>query len=230
MRSTTQRRSSSAMRSTTRSTQSQSNRSGSGWHQVPGDPPAHRVGARVRHEAKVLLPVLVVPGELVLVELALPRGRLGDEGVLDADGEPEGAVSPPVRHHLTSVTGARASSTNMPDCPTVSATILDGKATAAAIRSELKVRVAALRDQGVVPGLGTVLVGDDPGSQSYVAGKHRDCAEVGPELAPARAARRPPPRPTSRPSSTSSTPTRPAPATSCSCRCRRGSTPTPCSS
>ncbi len=61
----------------------------------------------------------------------------------------------------------------------MSATILDGKATAAAIRSELKVRVAALRDQGVVPGLGTVLVGDDPGSRSYVAGKHRDCAEVG---------------------------------------------------
>jgi len=61
----------------------------------------------------------------------------------------------------------------------VSATILDGKATAAAIRSELKVRVAALRDQGVVPGLGTVLVGDDPGSRSYVAGKHRDCVEVG---------------------------------------------------
>ena len=70
-------------------------------------------------------------------------------------------------------------STNMPDCPTVSATILDGKATAAAIRSELKIRVAALRDLGVVPGLGTVLVGDDPGSRSYVAGKHRDCAEVG---------------------------------------------------
>ncbi|MEP6761924.1 MAG: bifunctional methylenetetrahydrofolate dehydrogenase/methenyltetrahydrofolate cyclohydrolase [Sporichthyaceae bacterium] len=61
----------------------------------------------------------------------------------------------------------------------MSATILDGKAAAAAIRSELKIRVAALRDQGVVPGLGTVLVGDDPGSRSYVAGKHRDCAEVG---------------------------------------------------
>ncbi len=67
----------------------------------------------------------------------------------------------------------------MPDCPTVSATILDGKAAAAAIRSDLTVRVAALRDRGVVPGLGTVLVGDDPGSQAYVAGKHRDCAEVG---------------------------------------------------
>jgi methylenetetrahydrofolate dehydrogenase (NADP+)/methenyltetrahydrofolate cyclohydrolase len=61
----------------------------------------------------------------------------------------------------------------------VSATILDGKAAAAAIRSDLKVRVDALRDRGVVPGLGTVLVGDDPGSQAYVAGKHRDCAQVG---------------------------------------------------
>jgi len=61
----------------------------------------------------------------------------------------------------------------------VTATILDGKATAAAIRAELTTRVAVLRDAGVVPGLGTVLVGDDPGSRSYVAGKHRDCAEVG---------------------------------------------------
>ncbi len=56
---------------------------------------------------------------------------------------------------------------------------LDGTATAAAIKDELKVRVAALRDQGVVPGLGTVLVGDDPGSRWYVNGKHKDCAEVG---------------------------------------------------
>ena len=61
----------------------------------------------------------------------------------------------------------------------MTATILDGKATAAAIRAELTTRVAVLRDAGVVPGLGTVLVGDDPGSRSYVAGKHRDCAEVG---------------------------------------------------
>jgi methylenetetrahydrofolate dehydrogenase (NADP+)/methenyltetrahydrofolate cyclohydrolase len=61
----------------------------------------------------------------------------------------------------------------------VSATILDGKATAAAIRADLTERVARLRDRGVVPGLGTVLVGDDPGSHSYVAGKHRDCAQVG---------------------------------------------------
>ncbi|MDQ1484704.1 MAG: methylenetetrahydrofolate dehydrogenase / methenyltetrahydrofolate cyclohydrolase [Actinomycetota bacterium] len=59
------------------------------------------------------------------------------------------------------------------------ATILDGKATAAAIRADVKDRVAKLREQGVVPGLGTVLVGDDPGSQAYVAGKHRDSAEVG---------------------------------------------------
>ena len=61
----------------------------------------------------------------------------------------------------------------------MTATILDGKATAAAIRTDLKVRVAKLRQRGVVPGLGTVLVGDDAGSQAYVAGKHRDCAEVG---------------------------------------------------
>lgn len=62
---------------------------------------------------------------------------------------------------------------------TVTAQVLDGKATAAAIREELKERVAALRARGVVPGLGTILVGDDPGSHAYVRGKHRDCAEVG---------------------------------------------------
>src|SRR5689334_10596558 len=59
------------------------------------------------------------------------------------------------------------------------AQILDGKATAAAIRAELRAQVEALAARGVVPGLGTVLVGDDPGSRSYVAGKHRACAEVG---------------------------------------------------
>ncbi len=61
----------------------------------------------------------------------------------------------------------------------VTATILDGKATAAAIRSELTERVAALATAGHRPGLGTVLVGDDPGSRWYVNGKHKDCAEVG---------------------------------------------------
>ncbi|MFJ8896293.1 bifunctional methylenetetrahydrofolate dehydrogenase/methenyltetrahydrofolate cyclohydrolase [Leifsonia sp. NPDC102414] len=61
----------------------------------------------------------------------------------------------------------------------MSARILDGKQTAAEIKAELKERVSALRERGVVPGLGTILVGDDPGSQWYVAGKHRDCAEVG---------------------------------------------------
>ncbi|MFZ4894709.1 bifunctional methylenetetrahydrofolate dehydrogenase/methenyltetrahydrofolate cyclohydrolase [Plantibacter sp. Mn2098] len=61
----------------------------------------------------------------------------------------------------------------------MTAQILDGTATAAVIKSELAVRVAALRDRGVVAGLGTVLVGEDPGSQWYVAGKHRDCAEIG---------------------------------------------------
>jgi len=61
----------------------------------------------------------------------------------------------------------------------VTARILDGRATAATIKAELAVRVAALRARGITPGLGTVLVGDDPGSLAYVAGKHRDCAEVG---------------------------------------------------
>lgn len=61
----------------------------------------------------------------------------------------------------------------------MTAQVLDGKATAAAIKAELTERVAALRERGIVPGLGTVLVGDDPGSHSYVRMKHRDCAEVG---------------------------------------------------
>jgi methylenetetrahydrofolate dehydrogenase (NADP+)/methenyltetrahydrofolate cyclohydrolase len=56
---------------------------------------------------------------------------------------------------------------------------LDGTATAAAIKDELKSRVAALHEAGVRPGLGTILVGDDPGSRWYVNGKHKDCAEVG---------------------------------------------------
>jgi methylenetetrahydrofolate dehydrogenase (NADP+)/methenyltetrahydrofolate cyclohydrolase len=62
---------------------------------------------------------------------------------------------------------------------TVTAQILDGTRTAKAIKAELAERVAKLREQGVVPGLGTVLVGDDPGSRWYVNGKHKDCAEVG---------------------------------------------------
>ncbi|HEY9242728.1 MAG TPA: bifunctional methylenetetrahydrofolate dehydrogenase/methenyltetrahydrofolate cyclohydrolase [Streptosporangiaceae bacterium] len=61
----------------------------------------------------------------------------------------------------------------------MTAQILDGKAAATAIKAELAVRVAALAGRGIVPGLGTVLVGDDPGSRAYVNGKHRDCAEVG---------------------------------------------------
>ena len=61
----------------------------------------------------------------------------------------------------------------------MTATVLDGVATAAAVKGELRERIAALKDRGIVPGLGTLLVGEDPGSISYVAGKHRDCAEVG---------------------------------------------------
>jgi methylenetetrahydrofolate dehydrogenase (NADP+)/methenyltetrahydrofolate cyclohydrolase len=61
----------------------------------------------------------------------------------------------------------------------MSAQILDGKALAASIKKDLAVRTSALKAQGITPGLGTVLVGDDPGSHSYVGGKHRDCQEVG---------------------------------------------------
>jgi methylenetetrahydrofolate dehydrogenase (NADP+)/methenyltetrahydrofolate cyclohydrolase len=61
----------------------------------------------------------------------------------------------------------------------VTAQILDGTATAKAIKGELTERVAKLKERGVVPGLGTILVGDDPGSRWYVNGKHKDCAEVG---------------------------------------------------
>jgi methylenetetrahydrofolate dehydrogenase (NADP+)/methenyltetrahydrofolate cyclohydrolase len=61
----------------------------------------------------------------------------------------------------------------------VSAQILDGKALAASIKQDLASRTSALKAKAITPGLGTVLVGDDPGSHSYVSGKHRDCKEVG---------------------------------------------------
>jgi methylenetetrahydrofolate dehydrogenase (NADP+) / methenyltetrahydrofolate cyclohydrolase len=61
----------------------------------------------------------------------------------------------------------------------LSATILDGLATAKAIKKEITTQVAELKKRGISPGLGTLLVGDDPGSHTYVSGKHRDCAEVG---------------------------------------------------
>jgi methylenetetrahydrofolate dehydrogenase (NADP+) / methenyltetrahydrofolate cyclohydrolase len=59
------------------------------------------------------------------------------------------------------------------------AQLLDGLATAKAIKAELALQVAELKKRGITPGLGTLLVGDDPGSHSYVSGKHRDCAQVG---------------------------------------------------
>ena len=61
----------------------------------------------------------------------------------------------------------------------MSATILDGRALAASIKQDLTTRVKELEKKGIAPGLGTILVGEDPGSLSYVAGKHRDCKEVG---------------------------------------------------
>ncbi len=57
--------------------------------------------------------------------------------------------------------------------------ILDGKALATIVKADLRTRAESLKARGITPGLGTVLVGDDPGSHSYVAGKHRDCQEVG---------------------------------------------------
>ena len=59
------------------------------------------------------------------------------------------------------------------------AQLLDGLATAKAIKAELALQVGELKKRGITPGLGTLLVGDDPGSHSYVSGKHRDCAQVG---------------------------------------------------
>jgi methylenetetrahydrofolate dehydrogenase (NADP+)/methenyltetrahydrofolate cyclohydrolase len=61
----------------------------------------------------------------------------------------------------------------------MTARTLDGKAVAADIRADIARRVAALAARGIVPGLGTILVGDDPGSRVYVNGKHRDSAQVG---------------------------------------------------
>lgn len=88
----------------------------------------------------------------------------------------------------------------------MSATILDGKAVHATIKEELRGRLARLAEQGVVPGLATVLVGDDPASTWYVGAKHKDCAEIG-----IASVRRDLPAPGSRRCSpwwTSSTPTR----------------------
>lgn len=61
----------------------------------------------------------------------------------------------------------------------MTAVLLDGLATAKAIKAELTLEVQELKSKGITPGLGTLLVGDDPGSHSYVSGKHRDCAQVG---------------------------------------------------
>jgi len=61
----------------------------------------------------------------------------------------------------------------------VTAQSLDGKAVAAEIKIELRERVSALRERGIMPGLGTILVGDDPASKWYVGAKHKDCAEIG---------------------------------------------------
>lgn len=101
----------------------------------------------------------------------------GDAGTPSADGAglTDRAAAPAVDDALPRGAVGAAETAS----PTGEARLLDGKATAGAIKAELAARVAALAERGVTPGLGTVLVGDDPGSRAYVAGKHRDCAEVG---------------------------------------------------
>ena len=69
--------------------------------------------------------------------------------------------------------------TSLPRMSTVTAQTLDGAATLRTIKAELAQRVAVLKEHGITPGLGTVLVGDDPGSHWYVGAKHKDCAEIG---------------------------------------------------
>ncbi|KGM13999.1 bifunctional methylenetetrahydrofolate dehydrogenase/methenyltetrahydrofolate cyclohydrolase [Cellulomonas bogoriensis] len=99
----------------------------------------------------------------------------GTGGLDEGAGMTDGAAPVPTDDALPQG-AAGAAETVSPDGH---AQVLDGKAVAATIKAELAERVAALRERGVVPGLGTVLVGDDPGSHAYVGGKHRDCAEVG---------------------------------------------------
>lgn len=82
------------------------------------------------------------------------------------------AASPPRLHRADRLTG-------LCDTDPVTATLLDGKATRDEIFADLRIRVQALTAAGRTPGLGTVLVGADPGSQAYVRGKHNDCARVG---------------------------------------------------
>src|SRR3990170_4670981 len=79
----------------------------------------------------------------------------------------------PCRDPVTWQTSATTERTSM------TAQTLDGTATLTTIKAELAERVAALKERGIVPGLGTVLVGDDPGSHWYVGAKHKDCAEIG---------------------------------------------------
>ena len=109
----------------------------------------------------------------------------------------------------------------------MTAQVLDGKALAAQIRAGLTERVDALAARGIMPGLGTVLVGDDPGSRAYVNGKHRDCAQVG-----IASIRRDLPADATQAQveavvdELNADPR--APGTSSSCRCPTGWTPTPC--
>ena len=103
-------------------------------------------------------------------------------------------------------------------------TKIDGKQIAAEIKTNLAERVNKLKAQGIQPGLGTLLVGEDPGSMKYVAGKHADCQEVG--ITSVKKELRTPASTTSPLPYANSTKIRPAPGSSSSCRCPRASTRT----
>ena len=123
------------------------------------------------------LQILIDAGVRAVVQ---PGGSVRDAEVIAAARAGRGDHVPHRRPALLPLTARPIPQSCSPSREmAMTAQILDGKALAATIKAELKERVAALAERGIVPGLGTVLVGDDPGSHSYVAGKHRDCAQVG---------------------------------------------------
>ena len=118
---------------------------------------------------------IVQPGGSVRDELTVAglRGRRRDDVLHRHPPLRALATGPMARRHDATA------ATHDDRMTSVTAQTLDGAATLAAIKAELTQRVAKLKEHGIVPGLGTVLVGDDPGSHWYVGAKHKDCAEIG---------------------------------------------------
>ena len=135
---------------------------------VPFDPRPPRVTSGLR----IGTPALATRGfgDVEFTEVAdIIANALINGAATDVDG----AQGPGAQAHR------RLPAVLRPAAVLMTAQLLDGTATAARIKAELTERVVALAARGVAPGLGTLLVGDDPGSRWYVAGKHKDCAEVG---------------------------------------------------